>query len=69
MPIAFTRPHVWQKRSVLFGSLAMLIGAVVALDLTPAPVLYRLALGLDLVIVSVLAVLFFRLTRAGLLVE
>jgi hypothetical protein len=69
MPIAFTRPQVWQKRSVLFGSLAMLIGAVVALDLTPAPALYRIALGLDMVIVSALAVLFFRLTRSGLFAQ
>lgn len=69
MPLVFTRPHLWQKRSVLFGSLAMLIGAVVALDFTPAPVLYRLALGLDMVIISVLAVLFFRLTRGGMFAE
>jgi hypothetical protein len=47
----------------------MLIGAVVALDLTPAPVLYRLAVGLDLVIVAALGVLFVRLTRTGLFAE
>ncbi len=69
MPIAFTRPHLWQKRSVFFGSLAMLIGAVVALDITPAPLLYRLAVGLDLVIVAALGVLFVRLTRTGLFAE
>lgn len=69
MPLTITRPQGWRKRSVLFGSLAMLIGAVVALDLTPAPVLYRLAVGLDLVIVAALGVLFVRLTRAGMFAE
>lgn len=69
MPIAFTRPQQWQRRSVLFGSLAMLIGAVVALDLAPAPIIYHLALCLDMVIVAVLAVLFFRLTRTGLFAD
>ncbi len=47
----------------------MLIGAVVALDLAPAPIIYRLALCLDMVIVAVLAVLFFRLTRTGLFAD
>ena len=69
MPLTITRPQGWRKRSVLLGSLAMLIGAVVALDLTPAPVLYRLAVGLDLVIVAALGVLFVRLTRTGLFAE
>lgn len=59
-----SRPLGRRNRSVLFGSLAMLIGAVVAFDLTPAPALYRVALGLDLLIVLVLGVLFVRLTRA-----
>jgi len=69
MPIVFTRPQAWQKRSVLLGSLAMLVGAVVALGLTPGPVLYRLALGLDIMIVLALGVLFVRLTRAGMFAE
>lgn len=47
----------------------MVIGAAVAFDVTPAPVLYRLAVGLDLVIVSALGVLFVRLTRAGMFAE
>jgi hypothetical protein len=59
----------WRKRSVLFGGLAMLIGAAVAFDLTPAPALYRLAIGLDLLIVTALGVLFARLTRAGMFAE
>lgn len=69
MPVAYTRPHPWQKRSVLFGSLAMLIGAVLAFDITPAPLLYRVVLGLDLAIVAALGVLFVRLTRGGLFAE
>ena len=52
------------KRSVVFGAMAMLVGAAVAFDLTPAPVLYRLALGLDMVIVVALGMLFVRLSQA-----
>lgn len=69
MPIVFTRPQAWQKRSVLLGSLAMLVGATVAFGLTPGPLLYRLALGSDIVIVLALGVLFVRLTRAGMFAE
>ena len=69
MPITARHSQGWRKRSALFGALAMLIGAAVAFDLTPAPLLYRLAIGLDLVIVAALGVLFVRLTRAGLFAE
>ena len=69
MPFAYTRPHVWQKRSVLFGCLAMLVGAVVAFDITPAPTLYRLVIGLDLLIVAALGMLFVRLSQAGTFTE
>ncbi len=69
MPIAFTRPQLWHRRSVLFGSLAMLVGALVAFGLAPAPTLYRAALGMDILVVSALAVLFFRLMRAGIISE
>lgn len=68
MPIAFTRPLNWQKRSVLFGSLAMVIGAVVALDF-PSVLLYRLALGLDVLVVLALGVLFVRLKNLGTIAE
>lgn len=60
---------LWRKRSVLVGTTAMVIGALVAFDLAPAPVLYRAALGLDLLIVAALAALFIRLSRTGIIPE
>ncbi len=69
MPFTITHPQGWRKRSVQFGSLAMLVGAVVAFGLPSAPVLYRLAVGLDLMIVMALGVLFVRLTRTGMFAD
>ena len=57
---------IWRKRSVVFGVLAMVIGAALAFATgVPATSLYRMALGMDVVVMAALAVLFVRLTRPG----
>ena len=56
----------WRKRSVLFGGVAMLIGAALAIELVDVPVreLVRLFLGLDFLVVAALALVFAKLTAS-----
>ncbi len=56
----------WRKRSVILGVLAMVVGAVLAFVMgVPATMVYRMALGMDVVVMAALGVLFLRLTRPG----
>ena len=56
----------WRKRSVLFGGVAMLIGAALAFELGDVPVreLVRLVVGLDFLVLAALALVFAKLTAS-----